>query len=474
MYNVNTVWVNCLKTIQQNVNEQSYKTWFEPIKAIKLEESVLTIQVPSQFFYEWLEEHYVGLLSQTIRQELGSEARLEYRIVIENSSKHSDPYTVNVPAQKTAEPGYLKAPKDKKENGIRNPFVMPGVKKMHIDSQLNPHYTFETYVEGDCNQLARSAGYAIANNPGGTAFNPLVLYGGVGLGKTHLAQAIGNYALSNLENITVLYVSSEKFTNQFIDAVKIGSINDFITFYQLVDILIVDDVQFFSDKDKTQDIFFHIFNHLHQSGRQIILTSDRPPKDLQGMEERLISRFKWGLTTDLQVPDYETRIAILEKKMYAEGIDLPRDIVDYIAHSVNTNVRELEGALISILAQASLLKSEVNLSLVKRVLKNFINQAAKNINIEFIQQKVGEVCNISMEQLVGKSRKREIVQARQISMYFSKKYTESSLKTIGREFGGRDHSTVIHANQTVANLMDTDPSFLELVQEVERLLKLNM
>lgn len=474
------IWQNCLKIIKEHVNQQCFKTWFEPISPVKLEDSVLTIQVPSQFFYEWLEEHYVKLLSKTIHQELGSNARLEYRIVIENSSKNknsdSTPFTVSTPTQANDQPGFLKKPKQPEppKEGIKNPFVIPGLKKMQIDSQLNQSYTFETYVEGDCNQLARSAGFAVANNPGGTAFNPLVLYGGVGLGKTHLAQAIGNFAKANYPSVSVLYVSSEKFCNQFIDAVKNGSINDFINFYQLVDILIVDDVQFFADKDRTQDIFFHVFNHLHQSGKQIILTSDRPPKDMHGMEERLISRFKWGLTTDLQIPDYETRLAILEKKMHAEGIELPREVVEYISYIVTTNVRELEGALITILAQASLMKLEIDLPLTKKILKNFIANSQKSISIDLIQQKVCEACSVAYDQLVGKSRKREFVQARQIAMHFAKLYTDASLKSIGRSFGGRDHSTVIHACQTVSNLYDTDVTFQQLVDDIEKQIKMSL
>ncbi|MCL4147780.1 UNVERIFIED_CONTAM: hypothetical protein GTU68_057857, partial [Idotea baltica] len=299
--NLISVWENCLHIIKDNVNVQSYKTWFEPIEPVKLDDSVLTIQVPSQFFYEWLEEHYVSLLSKTIKRELGAQARLEYRIVVENSSNSAKPYTINMPTNTT--------------RSISN-------SQSGFNQRLNANYTFETFVEGECNQLARSAGYAVANKPGGTAFNPLVLYGGVGLGKTHLAQAVGNFVKANFTGKIVLYVSSEKFTNQFIDAVRNGAINDFVHFYQLIDVLIVDDIQFFANKDRTQDIFFHIFNHLHQSGKQIILTSDRPPKDLEGVEERLLSRFKWGLTADLQIPDLETRIAILQKKMYSEGIDI--------------------------------------------------------------------------------------------------------------------------------------------------------
>ncbi|MFK7906917.1 MAG: chromosomal replication initiator protein DnaA, partial [Chitinophagales bacterium] len=351
----------------------------------------------------------------------------------------------------------------------RNPFVIPGIRNMqNIESQLNPNYTFEHYIEGECNQLARSAGIAVANKPGGTSFNPLVLYGGVGLGKTHLAQAIGNHVKSTFKDKTVLYVSSEKFTNQFIDAVKNGSINDFMNFYQIIDVLIVDDIQFFANKDRTQDIFFHTFNHLHQSGKQIILTSDRPPKDLEGMEERLISRFKWGLTADLQVPDLETRIAILEKKLYMDGIEVPRSVTEYMAYHINTNVRELEGALISLLAQSSLSRKEIDISLAKSIVRSFVNNLSKEISVEYIQKIVSDYFKVPIEQLTGKTRKRQVVQARQISMYLAKSFTDNSLKAIGKYFGGRDHSTVIHACRAVLNLMETDRMFQEDVTELQK------
>lgn len=474
-HTLDTVWDNCLKIIKDNVSLQSYKTWFEPITPVKLDGTVLTIQVPSQFFYEWLEEHYVTLLRKTIKRELGEDARLEYRIVVENSSGQNQPYTVDYPNYNT---GKNKNPEVSMPlvigNSIKNPFVIPGLKKVNIDSQLNPNYNFDSFVEGDCNRLARSAGYAVASKPGGTAFNPLVVYGGVGLGKTHLAQAIGNQVKQNFSNKTVLYVSSEKFTNQFIDALKNNVVNDFVHFYQLIDVLIVDDIQFFANKDKTQDIFFHIFNHLHHAGKQLVLTSDRAPKDLEGMEERLLSRFKWGLSADLGVPDFETRIAILEKKMYADGIELPRDVVEFVAYNINTNVRELEGALISLLAQASLNKKEIDLDLAKKIIKNFVKSISREVSIEFIQKAVCEYFEVPVEKLKEKTRKRNIVQARQLSMYLAKNYTKNSLKVIGKHFGGRDHSTVIHSCQMVQNLMDTDNEFRESVKELEKKIQLSI
>ncbi|MDX5321835.1 MAG: chromosomal replication initiator protein DnaA, partial [Bacteroidota bacterium] len=337
-----TVWQNCLKLIKDNVNPQSFKTWFEPIKPIKLENKVLTIQVPSQFFYEWLEEHYVTLLRKTLKQELGPASRLEYNIIVENSGSGNKPYTINVPTNNAAraEQNEVGLPLNISTN-IKNPFIIPGLKKINIDAQLNPNYTFENFIEGDCNRLARSAGFAVANKPGGTAFNPLMVFGGTGLGKTHLVHAIGNHIKQVNKNKVVLYVSAEKFMSQFIDSVKNNNNNDFVNFYQYLDVLIIDDVHFFAKKEKTQEIFFQIFNHLHQSGKQLILTSDRAPKDLKDMDERLLSRFKWGLSADLQVPDFETRVAILEHKMYTDGITLSREVVEYVAHSIDTNIREL-------------------------------------------------------------------------------------------------------------------------------------
>ncbi len=443
-----SVWDNCLRTIRRNVNNQSFKTWFEPIKPVRLDKFALTIQVPNKFFYEWLEEHYVSLLKMTIRQELGEEGRLEYQILmgiteeqkaaVPNNNPNSNPK-----ARSRNDAPYSPGAID--SGNIKNPFVIPGIRKLSIDPQLNVSYTFDNFIEGDCNRLARSAGQAIAKKPGGTAFNPLVIFGDVGLGKTHLAQAIGNAVLRNMNNKTVLYVSSEKFTNQIIQSIKNNAVNDFVNFYQLIDVLIVDDIQFLANKQKTQEIFFHIFNQLHQNGKQIILTSDRPPKDMDGMEERLISRFKWGLSADLQVPDLETRMAILEAKMNQEGLDLPYDVTEFICYNIKNNIRELEGVLISLVAQSSLNQREIDIDLAKQVIKNFVTQMSKEITVEFIQKLVANHFSVPVDKLAGKTRKRSIVIARQLSMYLAKNLTNKSLKAIGENFGGRDHSTVIYS-----------------------------
>lgn len=471
MKSLYTVWDNCLTEIKKQVSHQSFVTWFEPIKPLKLDDKVLTIQVPSQFFYEWLEEHYVKLLSTVIHNELGYDARLEYQIVVDKGKQDEKPYTVNVPSSNKK--GLQNIDNGKTLIDIENPFVIPGIKQMQIDSQLNKSYTFHSYVEGECNQLARSAGLAVADNPGRTSFNPLVFYGGSGLGKTHLAHAIGNRVHELHKDKTVLYVSSERFTNQFIDAVKRGTISEFSAFYQMIDVLIVDDIQFFARKERTQDNFFHIFNHLHQSGKQIILTSDRAPRDIEFMEERLLSRFKWGLTADLQVPDLETRIAILEKKMQAEGVEVGREVLEYIAYHIKTNVREMEGVLISLIAKSSLNGKEINLDLAKNTVKGFVKNLSTEITIESIKKVVAEYFDIDIEQLKGKTRKRHIVQARQAAMFLAKQYTGKSLKAIGKHFGGRDHSTVIHANQAVSNLIDTNERFANDMDELNKIIRMS-
>ncbi|MBK6640164.1 MAG: chromosomal replication initiator protein DnaA [Bacteroidia bacterium] len=463
------VWDNCLQLIKDNVSPQNYKTWFEPIKPIKLDNKVLTIEVPSQFVYEWLEEHYLDLLRKTIRHELGAQGRLEYSIVMENAFNNSKPYTVKFPAKNN---NSLKNPSVTMpldiSSTIRNPFIIPGLKKLDVDSQLNPSYSFENLIEGDCNRLARSAGFAVAGKPGGTSFNPLLIYGGVGLGKTHLAHAIGIEIKNSFPNKTVLYVPSDRFMHQFVDSVKNNSQNDFIHFYQMIDVLIIDDIQFLAGKERTQDVFFHIFNHLHQNNKQIILTSDKPPVDLQGMEQRLLSRFKWGLSADLQIPDLETRIAILKKKMYVDGIELPNEITEYVAMSITNNVRELEGALISIIAQSSLNKKPITLELAKQMIDKFVKNTVHEISIDYIQKVVCDYFDLPLEVLKSKTRKREVVQARQLAMYFSKSMTKSSLSNIGIHCGGKDHATVLHACRTVNNLMETDKKFKTYVSDIQK------
>ncbi len=474
--NAQEVWENCLKIIKDNIHYQSYKTWFVPIKPLKLDNNVLTIQVPSQFFYEWLEEHYIGLLKKTIKKELGLEGRLEYSIIMENSFNNPRPYSIKMPtvSADTNNPA-VSMPIDLNKGiakEIPNPFVIPGLKKIKVNSQLVESYSFESFVEGDCNRLARSAGFAVSENPGKTAFNPLFIYSNVGLGKTHLAHAIGLQVKDNYPDKTVLYVSTEQFIAQYIESVRNNNQNDFVHFYQMIDVLIVDDIQFLSGKEKTQDVFFHIFNQLHQTSKQIILTSDKAPVEMKGIEPRLLSRFKWGLAADLQPPDLETRIAILQKRLYNDGIDIDADVTEYIAYSINTNVRELEGALISILAQSSLNKKAITLDLAKQMVDKFVKSTSREISIDYIQKVVCDYFDLPLEAINSKTRKREIVQARQLAMYFAKKHTKSSLATIGLHCGNKDHATVLHACRTVNNLIDTDKQFRIYVEELDKKIKM--
>ena len=469
----NTVWQNCLQVIRDNITFQAYKTWFGPIKPIKLENNVLTIQVPSQFFYEWIEENYIHLLRKTIKKELGKDGQLEYSIIMSNKDKHA----INLPTtnKKATKNPAKTMPLDlnrEKSKDFPNPFIIPGLKKIKVNSQLNENYSFDNFVEGDCNRLARSAGFAVSQNPGKTSFNPLFLYSNNGLGKTHLSQAIGLEVKNNFPDKTVLYVRAEQFINQFIDSVKNNSQNDFTHFYQMIDVLIIDDIHILANKEKTQDIFFHIFNHLHQNGKQLVITSDKPPVELQGIKPRLLSRFKWGLAADLQTPDLETRIAILHKKLYKDGVSMPEEVIEYLAYSITSNVRELEGALVSILAQSSLNKKAITLDLARQMIDKFVKNTSREISIDYIQKVVSDYFNIPIDMINSKTRKREIVQARQIAMYFSKKFTKSSLATIGIHCGNKDHATVLHACRTVNNLIDTDKQFRVYVDEIEKKIKI--
>ncbi len=460
-----SAWSACLSNIRVGVNSQSYKTWFEPIVPLKLKAEVLSIRVPSQFFCDWLEEHYDTIISGAITQVLGKDASLEYHI---GDDTDHDVLLSNDAAEPTSAATQVAAPSPSQLQGQRSGPTL----RDPYQSYLNPRYVFENFIKGDSNQLARAAASAVANNPGGTSFNPLVLYGGTGLGKTHLVQAIGNYALAHGKARRVNYVSSEKFTVDFVEAIQTDRIADFSSFYRSMDILIVDDVQFFSGKEKTQDNFFHTFNELHQIGKQIILTSDRPPKELKGLDDRLLSRFQWGLTADIQPPDLETRIAILRKKSDDDGINLPQDVVEFIAANVTTNIRELEGCLISLLAKASLEEREITVDLARDVLRVVVGDIKSPISIESIQRTVCEYFNIPGDLIRAKTRKQEIVNARQIAMYLAKELTNSSLKTIGLHFGGRDHSTVIHAYQSVEDQMRLDQKYNTNVVQIRRRLEL--
>ena len=481
MQNYKTVWANCLKIIKENLgpeNEQVFKTWFEPIVPVQLENNILTIRVPSQFFYEWLEEHFIDLLKRTIRLQLGPNGMLKYSILMDTSIAGS-PITTSLPSN--GRQSTMNKPKDVPliidgEEGSRdiptNPFVIVGIQKQKIPSQLNGNYTLENFVEGDCNSLARAAGYAVAENPGRTSFNPLLLHGGVGLGKTHLAHAIGIKAKELHPDDTVLYVTSEQFLQQYVEAVRNKNTNDFIHYYEMIDFLFLDDIQFWATKGiHTQEAFFHIFNYLHQRNKQIVITSDKAPSELGTLEPRLLSRLKWGLAADLGTPDVETRIAILNQKLANDGIEMPKDVIEYIAYNINTNVRELEGALVSLIAQSSLNHREITIDLAKQMIDKFVKSTTREITIDYIQKVVCDYFKLPLDSIQSPTRKREIVQARQLTMYFAKKMTKSSLAIIGLQCGNKDHATVLHACKTVANLNETDKQFHFWVDELEKKFK---
>lgn len=469
-----SVWNNCLKFIKDNIQPQAYKTWFEPIVAVKLNDKALSIQVPSKFFYEWLEEHYVKILKVALTKELGENAKLVYIIKMENTYGNRQPFTEKIPSsnRSAVKSQNVDIPLDNKSRELKNPFVIPGIRNVKIESQLNPNYTFDNFLEGDSNRLARNAGLAVAAKPGGTSFNPLLIFGGVGLGKTHLAHAIGIDIKDKYPEKTVLYISAEKFTQQYIDSVKKNNRNDFIHFYQIIDVLIIDDVQFFSGKSGTQDVFFHIFNHLHQNGKQVVLTSDKAPVDMQDIEQRLLSRFKWGLSAELQSPDFETRISILKNKLYRDGVEMSDDVIEYVAKNIKTNVRELEGAIISLIAQSSFNKKEITINLAKEVVEKFVKNTKREISIDYIQKVVSDYFQMDVSTLQSKTRKRHIVQARQLAMFFAKKYTKASLASIGSQIGKRDHATVLHACKTVDNLSSTDKQFRKYVEDLSKKLSL--
>jgi len=461
------VWSKCLEFIKDNITEQPFNTWFAPIVPVELESNTLKIKVPSKFFCEWLEENYISLLKSAMTFTLGVNSRLVY-IVDTPLTKEQLPSTNRPELAKQT----LTLATETKDPGLKNPFVIPGIREITVDPQLNLHQNFDNFVEGASNRLARSAGMAVANKPGGTAFNPLFIFGGVGLGKTHLAHAIGVDIKEKYPKKKVLYVSAEKFTQQFISASTAkdkdkNTLNDFIHFYQLIDVLIVDDIQFLSGKVKTQDAFFHIFNHLHQNGKQVILTSDKAPVDLFDIEQRLLSRFKWGLSAELQTPDYETRYKILENKFYNDGAEIGEDIIAYLAENIRTNVRELEGVSNSLIAQAAFNRKEYSIELAQSIIDKSVKNNRNDLTIDHIQQIIADYFGLDIESLHSKTRKRNVVQARQLAMFFSKKYTKNSLSTIGSQIGQRDHATVLHACKTVENLIETDRAFKKYVSDLE-------
>ena len=443
-----SIWKSCLLKIKENVSMMTYNTWFLPIKPIELIDSTLKVQIPSQFFWEWIDEHFNALITRSITDVLGKEAKLTY-VIAEDMSFVDGRENSSEGSVSTATPIYKPKPKHS------------------FEANLNLRYTFDNFIKGEGNQLARAAAGAISDNPGGTSFNPLFLYGGVGLGKTHLMQAIGNQIAKNFPEKKVIYLSSDIFTVEFVESIQTNRVNEFSNFYRSMDVLIIDDIQFLIGKEKTQDLFFHIFNTLHQSRKQIILSSDKPPKDLKGLDERLISRFQWGLTADIQPPELETRIAILKRKAETYGMLVSNEILEYIATNITSNIRELEGCLIKLLASVSLNSKEITFDLARKTVKEIAtDRKTSTLTIETITKVVCEHLGVAENKIRDKTRKKEIVLARQIAMFFAKELTLSSLKTIGLHFGGRDHSTVIHACNTIEEYNSKDFSFGKILEEI--------
>ena len=460
------VWNNCLQIIENNIDQQKFDTWFKPIVPISLDGSKLTVQVPSDFFRDYIEGAFMDLLKATLRRAIGADAQLFYLVQpVRNQqglilpAAHGPVPTNNSVSVPTYQP-----------SGSPSPFVYPGVQRLKINPRLNPVYCFGNLVEGDCNKLGVNAGENISLAPGKTPFNPLFLFGGPGLGKTHIAQAIGIDIKERFPDTVVLYVTGNEFKTQYMDAVKGNRIVDFLAFYQRIDVLIVDDIQDMVGQG-TQNSFFNVFNHLHQNGKQLIFTSDRAPVDLQNFEERLLSRFKWGLSVELSKPDYNTRLQMLRSRAQREGVSIGEDVLSFLASRVKSNFRELEGTLISLVAYATLGHQEITIDLAENITGKIVTEQSADISIDFIVGTVCEYFNITRETLVSKSRKRQIVQARQIAMYECRSLIPNcSLSTIGTELGGKDHATVLHACTTVQDLMSTDRLFRQWVEDIESMI----
>ena len=459
-----SIWNNCLSNIRQNVDPQSFQTWFAPIRPVALQQNELTIQIPNRLFYEWLEEHYVEVLKSSLQQALGTAGRLQYRISPtrgENRNGSSNNGSPTGSKKTNGAPGPRPAP--------GNPFVIPGVTRPRIPSNLDTRYTFSNFIEGDCNSLARNAAKAVADNPANTAFNPLVIHGNVGLGKTHLLQAIGNHITEKFPNKAVLYVSTDTFTNQLVSSIGSNTTNDLVNWYQNVDVLLVDDIQQLVKRKKTQDVFFNLFNVLRQNNKAVVMTCDRPIIELD-IEERLRSRFQWGLSADLSMPALETRMAILKSKADSTEVEIPSNVAEFICFHIQHNIRQLEGVLNNLVLHKGVLGDgqEIDLKLAKEVLKNFVTEINKEVTPEVIQRTVADYYNLEVENLASATRRRHVVLARQISMFLVKQYTEESLKSIGRMFGGRDHSTVLYSIKTVKDLMETNDEIRKSLGDLER------
>ncbi len=457
------LWDKCLAIIKDNVEEVAYEKWFVPIKSYSFENGELVLQVPSHFFQEYIEENYTELLRPVITRVYGKGIKLYYKVtVVENpiatvnvsSPEKSATVSRNIRQALPAQP--------------LSPFQTPEYED--LDSQLNPYYTFDNYYTSDSNKVARVAGEAVAASPGHNPFNPMFVYGESGVGKTHLVQAIGIKIKEQNPRARVLYLSANLFQQQYTNAVIHNQLNNFINFYQSIEVLLMDDIQEFAGKIQTQNTFFHIFNHLHLNGRQLVLTCDRPPVELEGIVPRLLTRFKWGLQVEVEHPDYALRRSILHNKIERDGLVISDEIVDYIARNVTDNVRDLEGTIVSLMAHAMAFNREVTLELAEQVLARSVRMVKKQITIDSIKDAVCNYYNIKPEKLVMRSRKREIVVARQVAMYLSKKHTSTALASIGSLLGRYDHATVLYACKTIEGQLQVDKELQKAVNEIEQMM----
>ncbi|MFI3287393.1 MAG: chromosomal replication initiator protein DnaA [Rikenellaceae bacterium] len=448
-------WSECLQLIENSCSKEDYSRWFSVLEPIAFEDGLLRLAVPNKTHIDYIERNFIPMLRPIIRSCFGIQTRLQYAI----------PDTATI----TSLPPQVKG--NTSSVTAKNVYVVPGLKKVNFDSQLHEELNFDTYIEGDCNRLARSAGKAIAVSPGTTAFNPLFVFGNSGLGKTHVVQAIGNEIMARNPDSRILYVSCDNFLRQFQRATFKKELNDFIYFYQTIDVLIVDDIHEIAGKPATQNIFFNIFNHLKMLGKQIVLTADRPPVELEGIDERLITRFKWGLSAEITSPDYKTRLTILRTKAESMGIKIEKDVLEFLAENIKANVRELEGALTSLNAHSSFMGRAITLDLTRQVMRNIVSFTLKEVTVEAIMDLVCSVMGVSVEEVVSKRKTRALASARQVAMYICKERTKATLKAIGMAFGGRTHATVMHACKTVPNLLDTDKILKGQVEEIERKLQ---
>ena len=451
-------WDICLGFIRDNVTESVFDAWFSVISPVSLENGELTIQVPSPFVYEYLEQNCLSVIKSALTKVFGRGTQLVYSILTDKENN----ITQDVTSTNT-----LTNIKDTVQASNKSPKTVDAPQVQDLNPMLDPNYCFENFVEGISNKLARTAGETIALNPAGSAFNPLFIYGASGVGKTHLANAIGMKVKELHPEKRVLYVSAHLFMVQYVDSVKNNTTNDFIHFYQSIDVLIIDDIQEMSGQVKTQNTFFHIFNYLHLNHKQLILTSDRPPKDMKDLEERLITRFKWGLVAELERPDLNLRKDILRDKTKRDGLNFPETVIEYIASNITENVRDLEGIIVSLMAHSTIYGKDIDLNLTREVIEKSQHHEQKPITIESIITKVCDYYNIDEQSIQTKSRKHEIVQVRQISMYLAKKYLDYSTSKIGAYIGKRDHATVLHACNMVRDQIQVDKNFKADMENIE-------